>query len=71
MVGKAAVEAPNSKHQIPNKFKIPSSNDRNSSEFDIWKIGNYLGFGICYLGFQAGNSVFFSEILSAGGGSET
>jgi hypothetical protein len=37
----------------------------------IWKIGNYLGFGICYLGFQAGNSVLFSEILSAGGGSET
>jgi hypothetical protein len=45
MVGKAAAEAPNSKYQIPNKFKIQSSNDRNSLEFDIWEIGNYLGFG--------------------------
>jgi len=71
MVREAAVEAPNSKHQILNKFKIPSSNDRNSLEFDIWKIGNCLGFGIWDLRFQAGNSVLFSEVLCAEGGRET
>jgi len=56
MVRKAAVEATNSKHQILNKFKIPSSNDRNSLEFDICKIGNYLGFACLPVGREFGIS---------------
>jgi hypothetical protein len=62
-----AKEAPNSKHQIPNKFKIPSSNDRNSLEFVIWKIGNYLGFGICELGFEIGMFPFRGNLRETGG----
>jgi hypothetical protein len=41
------LEAPISKHQIPNNAQIPISNDQNAfvSAFGHLVIGNYLGFG--------------------------
>jgi len=44
-----APKAPIYKHQIPNNFQIPISNDRNGfvSGFGYLVIGNYLEFGIC------------------------
>jgi hypothetical protein len=47
------VEAPISKHQIPNNIQIRISNDPNGFvlEFGHLVIGNYLGFGVWNLEF--------------------
>ena len=49
-----AIEAPISKHQIPNNTQIPISNDPNTFVLDFGHlvIGNYLEFGIWILEFQ-------------------
>jgi hypothetical protein len=58
------MEAPNPKHQIPNKFqstkfKIPSPHSspqwgegKGEGGHLILEFGAYLGFGICNLGFH-------------------
>jgi hypothetical protein len=42
------MQAPNSKHQIQNKFQSPKFETKSVWSFEI---GAYLGFGICDLEF--------------------
>jgi hypothetical protein len=44
------MEAPNSKHQISNKFQ-PSKFETKPLGYLKLEFGAYLGFGICDLGF--------------------
>ena len=63
---------PNHKTQIPNKFKISNSNDRNPAmsrssvlDFEHSVIGAYLLFVICYLEFsRQGRARVISSTLS-------
>jgi hypothetical protein len=65
-------EIPNSKHQIPNKFKIESSNDQNPRagprpvlNFGFWALVLVwdLEFGIS--GYRAGMATWTGVIFSA------
>jgi hypothetical protein len=44
------MEAPNPKHQIPNKLQSPKFETNFVGSFEI-EFGAYLGFGICDLEF--------------------